>query len=40
MFLLASRETKYLEAVQKRTMASANLQSLEAERRLLTRPSL
>ncbi len=40
MFLLASRETKYLEAVQKRAMASAKLQSLEAERRLLTRPSL
>lgn len=40
MFILASRETKYLEAVQKRTMASAKLQSLEAERRLLTRPSL
>lgn len=40
LFILASRETKYLEAVQKRTMASAKLQSLEAERRLLTRPSL
>ncbi len=40
MFILASRETKYLEAVQKRTLTSAKLQSLEAERRLLTSPSL
>lgn len=40
MFILASRETKYLECVQKRTLASAKLQSLEAERRLLTSPSL
>jgi hypothetical protein len=40
MFILASRETKYLEAVQKRAIATAKLQSLEAERRLLTRPSL
>ena len=40
MFILASRETKYLEAVQKRTLSSAKLQSLEAERRLLTSPSL
>ena len=40
MFILASRETKYLEAVQKRTITSAKLQSLEAERRLLTSPSL
>ena len=40
MFILASRETKYLEAVQKRTLASAKLQALEAERRLLTSPSL
>jgi outer membrane protein TolC len=40
MFILASRETKYLEAVQKRTLASAKLQSLEAERRLLISPSL
>ncbi len=40
MFILATRETKYLEAVQKRTLASAKLQSVEAERRLLTSPSL
>ncbi len=40
MFILASRETKYLEAVQKRALASAKLQSMEAERRLLTSPSL
>jgi outer membrane protein TolC len=40
MFIVASRETKYLEAVQKRTLTSAKLQSLEAERRLLTSPSL
>jgi outer membrane protein TolC len=40
MFILATRETKYLEAVQKRTLASAKLQSVEAERRLLTSPTL
>ncbi len=40
MFILATRETKYLESVQKRTLASAKLQSVEAERRLLTSPSL
>jgi len=40
MFILATRESKYLEAVQKRTLASAKLQSVEAERRLLTSPSL
>lgn len=40
MFILASRESKYLEAVQKRALASAKLQSVEAERRLLTSPSL
>jgi outer membrane protein TolC len=40
MFILATRESKYLEAVQKRTLASAKLQSLEAERRLLTSPTL
>ncbi len=40
MFILASRETKYLEAVQKRALASAKLQSMEAERRLLTSPTL
>lgn len=40
MFILATRESKYLEAVQKRALASAKLQSLEAERRLLTSPSL
>jgi len=40
MFILASCETKYLEAVQTRAIAPAKLQSLEAERRLLTRPSL
>lgn len=40
MFILATRESKYLESVQKRTLASAKLQSVEAERRLLTSPSL
>jgi len=40
MFILAIRETKYLDAKQKRSLTSAKLQSLEAERRLLTSPSL
>ncbi len=40
MVILATRESKYLESVQKRTLASAKLQSVEAERRLLTSPSL
>jgi outer membrane protein TolC len=40
MFILAIRETKYLDATQKRSITSAKLQSLEAERRLLTSPSL
>lgn len=40
MFLLAMRETKYLESVQKRSMALAKLQAMEAERRLLVQPTL